>query len=127
METLNYNTIIRLSENMKKITNEEFNLLQAWNNEERYSDIESLERLINDFINKEFKFLKGISKNDYIAKKLKMTLDSWLDEDEKSEIIDNVIKAIDEDSFPEIYDFYNYEESNFYTVIYKDFDIEKFY
>lgn len=127
METLNYNTIIRLSENMKKITNEEFNLLQAWNNEERYSDIESLERLINDFVNKEFKFLKGISKNDYIAKKLKMTLDSWLDEDEKSEIIDNVIKTIDEDSFPEIYDFYNYEESNFYTVIYKDFDIEKFY
>lgn len=124
MQTVNYNTVIRLAENIQKITEEEFQLLEKINNIDSWNGLDDLERLVNDYINKDIKIIKTPLRN-YVDMALRNSFDNWLDESEQNEIIESVFSKLN--SFDDIQEFTDYENNKDYTLIYNNFDVTNLY
>lgn len=120
MQEIKYNTVLRLAENLTKITEEEFQLLEKINNEDSWNSLDDLERLVEDYINKDTKVLK-VSTFQYINMVLRKEIDSWLDENEKADIINTVMENLED--YEDIQSFTDYENNKAYTIIYNNFDI----
>lgn len=120
MQEIKYNTVLRLAENLTKITEEEFQLLEKINNEDSWSNLDDLERLVEDYINKDTKVLK-VSTFQYVNMVLRKEIDSWLDENEKADIINTVMENLED--YEDIQSFTDYENNKAYTIIYNNFDI----
>lgn len=120
MQEIKYNTVLRLAENLTKITEEEFQLLEKINNEDSWSNLDDLERLVEDYINKDTKILK-VSTFQYVNMVLRKEIDSWLDENEKADIINTVMENLED--YEDIQSFTDYENNKAYTIIYNNFDI----
>lgn len=121
MQTVNYNTVLRLAENLTKITEKEFQILEKINNEDSWNNFDDLERLVNDYITGDFKVI-NMSLRDYTNLKIRKEIDSWLDENEKAEIVNTVLESLDDNI--NIVDFTDYETGKEYTLIYNNFEIE---
>lgn len=124
MQEVNYNTVIRLAENIQKITEEEFQLLEKINNIDSWNGLDDLERLVDDYINKDIKIIKTPLKN-YVDMALRNSFDNWLDESEQNEIIESVFSKLN--SFDDIQEFTDYENNKDYTLIYNNFDVTNLY
>lgn len=120
MQEIKYNTVLRLAENLTKISEETFQLLEKINNEDSWNGLDDLERLVNDYINKDTKILK-ISTFQYVNRVLRKEIDEWLDENEKADIINTVIENLED--YEDIQSFTDYENNTDYTIIYNNFDI----
>ena len=120
MQEIKYNTVLRLAENLTKISEETFQLLEKINNEDSWNGLDDLERLVNDYINKDTKILK-ISTFQYVNKVLRKEIDEWLDENEKADIINTVMENLED--YEDIQSFTDYENNTAYTIIYNNFDI----
>lgn len=121
MQTVNYNTVLRLAENLTKITEEEFQILEKINKEDAWNNFDDLERLVNDYITGDFKVI-NMSLEYYVNLKVRKEIDSWLNESEKIEIVDTVLKSLDDNI--NITDFTDYETGKEYTIIYNNFEVE---
>lgn len=124
MQEVNYNTVIRLAENIQKITEEEFQLLEKINNIDSWNGLDDLERLVDDYINKDIKIIKTPLRN-YVDMALRNSFDNWLDESEQNEIIESVFSKLN--SFDDIQEFTDYENNKDYTLIYNNFDVTNLY
>lgn len=120
MQEIKYNTVLRLAENLTKITEEEFQLLEKINNEDSWNNLDDLERLVEDYINKDTKVLK-VSTFQYVNMVLRKEIDEWLDENEKADIINTVMENLED--YEDIQSFTDYENNKAYTIIYNNFDI----
>ncbi len=120
MQEIKYNTVLRLAENLTKISEETFQLLEKINNEDSWNGLDDLERLVNDYINKDTKILK-ISTFQYVNRVLRKEIDEWLDENEKADIINTVMENLED--YEDIQSFTDYENNTAYTIIYNNFDI----
>lgn len=121
MQTVNYNTVLRLAENLTKITEKEFQILEKINNSDSWNNFDDLERLVNDYITGDFKVI-NMSLKDYTNLKIRQEIDSWLNESEKIEIVNKVLESLDDNI--NIIDFTDYETGKEYTLIYNNFEIE---
>ena len=121
MQTIQYNTVLRLAENLTKITEKEFQILEKINNEDSWNNFDDLERLVNDYITGDFKVI-NMSLKDYTNLKIRQEIDSWLNENEKAEIVNTVLESLDDNI--NIVDFTDYETGKEYTLIYNNFEIE---
>lgn len=120
MQEIKYNTVLRLAENLTKITEKEFQLLEKINNEDSWNNFDDLERLVNDYITGDLKVI-DMSLKYYVNLKIRQEIDSWLDENEKQEIVNTVLESLNDNI--NIMDFTDYQNQKEYTVIYNDFDI----
>ena len=120
MPEINYYTALRLAENLKKITREEFELLEKINDIDDWNDFDDLERLVNDYIIGDFKIIKT-PLNTYINTVVRQEIDGWLEENEKIEIVEAVLVKLYD--FNEIGSFTDYQTGKEYTLIYDNFDI----
>lgn len=120
MQEIKYNTVLRLAENLTKITEKEFQLLEKFNNEDSWNNFDDLERLVNDYITGDLKVI-NMSLKDYTNLKIRQEIDSWLDENEKAEIVNTVLESLDDNI--DIIDFTDYQTEKEYTFIYNNFDI----
>ena len=121
MQTVNYNTVLRLAENLTKITEEEFQVLEKINKEDAWNNFDDLERLVNDYITGDLKVI-NMSLEYYVNIKIRKEIDSWLDESEKIEIVNTVLKSLEDNL--NIIDFTDYETGKEYTLIYNNFEVE---
>ena len=121
MQTIQYNTVLRLAENLTKITEKEFQILEKINNEDSWNNFDDLERLVNDYITGDFKVI-NMPLKDYANLKIRNEIDSWLDENEKAEIVNTVLESLDNNI--NITDFTDYETGKEYTLIYNNFEVE---
>ncbi|ARM66804.1 hypothetical protein AM4_146 [Lactococcus phage AM4] len=120
MPEINYYTVLRLAENLKKITREEFELLEKINDLDAWNDFDDLERLVNDYIIGDFKIIE-MPLNTYINTVVRKEIDGWLDENEKIEIVEAVLEKLYD--FNEINSFTDYQTGKEYTLLYDNFDI----
>lgn len=121
MPEINYYTALRLAENLKKITREEFELLEKINDLDSWNDFDDLERLVNDYIIGDFKIIKT-PLNTYINTVVRQEIDGWLEESEKIEIVEAVLEKL-YDFNEKINSFTDYQTGKEYTLIYDNFDI----
>lgn len=121
MQTVNYNTVLRLAENLTKITEEEFQVLEKINKEDTWNNFDDLERLVDDYITGDFKVI-NMSLEYYVNLKVRKEIDSWLNESEKAEIVNTVLESLDDNI--NITDFTDYETGKEYTLIYDNFEVE---
>lgn len=121
MQTVNYNTVLRLAENLTKITEKEFQILEKINNSDSWNNFDDLERLVNDYITGDFKII-NMSLEYYVNLKIRNEIDSWLNESEKIEIVNTVLESLDDNI--NITDFTDYETGKEYTLIYNNFEVE---
>ncbi|ARM66901.1 hypothetical protein AM5_048 [Lactococcus phage AM5] len=120
MPEINYYTVLHLAENLKKITREEFELLEKINDLDAWNDFDDLERLVNDYIIGDFKIIE-MPLNTYINTVVRKEIDGWLDENEKIEIVEAVLEKLYD--FNEINSFTDYQTGKEYTLLYDNFDI----
>ena len=120
MPEINYYTALRLAENLKKITREEFELLEKINDIDAWNDFDGLERLVSDYIIGDFKIIE-MPLNTYINTVVRKEIDGWLDENEKIEIVDAVLEKLYD--LNDINSFTDYQTGKKYTLIYDDFDL----
>ena len=120
MPEINYYTALRLAENLKKITREEFELLEKINDIDAWNDFDDLERLVSDYIIGDFKIIE-MPLNTYINTVVRKEIDGWLDENEKIEIVDAVLEKLYD--LNDINSFTDYQTGKKYTLIYDNFDI----
>lgn len=121
MQTVNYTTVLRLAENLTKITEKEFQILEKINNSDSWNNFDDLERLVNDYITGDFKII-NMSLEYYVNLKIRNEIDSWLNESEKIEIVNTVLESLDDNI--NITDFTDYETGKEYTLIYNNFEVE---
>lgn len=121
MQTVSYNTVLRLAENLTKITEEDFQILEKINNSDSWNNFDDLERLVNDYITGDFKVI-NMSLEYYVNLKIRKEIDSWLNESEKIEIVNTVLESLDDNI--NITDFTDYETGKEYTLIYNNFEVE---
>lgn len=121
MQTVKYNTVLRLAENLTKISEKDFQILEKINNEDAWNNFDDLERLVNDYITGDFKVI-NMSLEYYVNLKIRNEIDSWLNESEKIEIINTVLESLDDNI--NITDFTDYETGKEYTLIYNNFEVE---
>lgn len=121
MQEIKYNTVLRLAENLTKITEKEFQLLEKFNNEDSWNNFDDLERLVNDYITGDLKVI-NMPLKDYTNLKIRQEIDSWLDENEKAEIVNTVLESLDDNI--DIIEFTDYQTEKEYTFIYNNFDIK---
>ena len=57
MKTNKYKTVLRLAKSLTKITDEEFQLLKKINNDNPWNKFKDLERLVNNYVNKNVKII----------------------------------------------------------------------
>lgn len=121
MQTVNYNTVLRLAENLTKISEKDFQILEKINNSDSWNNFDDLERLVNDYITGDFKVI-NMSLEYYVNLKIRKEIDSWLNESEKIEIVNTVLESLDDNI--NITDFTDYETGKEYTLIYNNFEVE---
>ena len=121
MQTVKYNTVLRLAENLTKISEKDFQILEKINNEDAWNNFDDLERLVNDYITGDLKVI-NMSLEYYVNFKIRQEIDSWLNESEKIEIVNTVLESLDDNI--NIVDFTDYETGKEYTLIYNNFEIE---
>lgn len=121
MQTAKYNTVLRLAENLTKITEEDFQILEKINNSDSWNNFDDLERLVDDYITGDFKVI-NMSLEYYVNLKIRKEIDSWLNESEKIEIVNKVLESLDDNI--NITDFTDYETGKEYTLIYNNFEVE---
>ena len=123
MKTNKYKTVLRLAKNLTKITDEEFQLLKKINNDNPWNKFKDLERLVNNYVNKNVKII-DVPIEKYIVNVLINDFDEWLGENEKDEIVDNILESLLH--CDDIQSFTDYENWKEYTLIYNNFDMIKF-
>lgn len=121
MQTVKYNTVLRLAENLTKISEKDFQILEKINNSDSWNNLDDLERLVNDYITGDFKVI-NMSLEYYVNLKVRKEIDSWLNESEKNEIVNKVLESLDNNI--NITDFTDYETGKEYTLIYNNFEVE---
>lgn len=121
MPEINYYTALRLAENLKKITLEEFELLEKINDMDAWNDFDDLERLVNDYIINDFKIIDTPLKT-YINTVVRQEIDGWLDENEKIEIVEAVLEKLE--NCQDVESFTDYQTEKKYTIIYNNFEVE---
>ncbi|MFZ2576340.1 MAG: hypothetical protein WAX22_02540 [Lactococcus hircilactis] len=124
MKTNKYKTVLRLAKSLTKITDEEFQLLKKINNDNPWNKFKDLERLVNNYVNKNVKII-DVPIEKYIVNVLRINdFDEWLGENEKDEIVDKTLESLLH--CDEIQSFTDYENGKEYTLIYNNFDMIKF-
>ena len=121
MQTVKYNTVLRLAENLTKISEEDFQILEKINKEDAWNNFDDLERLVDDYITGDFKVI-NMSLEYYVNLKIRKEIDSWLNESEKIEIVNKVLESLEDNL--NIIDFTDYETGKEYTIIYNNFEVE---
>lgn len=121
MQTVKYNTVLRLAENLTKISEEDFQILEKFNKEDAWNNFDDLERLVDDYITGDFKVI-NMSLEYYVNLKIRKEIDSWLNESEKIEIVNKVLESLEDNL--NIIDFTDYETGKEYTIIYNNFEVE---
>lgn len=124
MKTNKYKTVLRLAKSLTKITEEEFQLLKKINNDNPWNKFKDLERLVNNYVNKNVKII-DVPIEKYIIDVLRINdFDEWLGENEKDEIVDKALESLN--YCDDVQFFTDYENGKEYTLIYNNLDVIKF-
>ena len=124
MKKNKYKTVLRLAKSLTKITEEEFQLLKKINNDNPWNKFKDLERLVNNYVNKNVKII-DVPIEKYIIDVLRINdFDEWLGENEKDEIVDKALESLN--YCDDVQFFTDYENGKEYTLIYNNLDVIKF-